>query len=659
VFVTQPAERALYLNGAGTGVDAGAAAFTANGVVYASSTSALATGSALTFDGTTLGVRATSFTPSSSASSVFIEDKTTWSQGLQFYLNNAGTFFSSRPSGALGAANSGGLTLSAGALVSDNPDNANGYTATSSAASVYRPNNGLHIWYANTGLTAGNIFSATEQMRLTSTGLGIGTASPVSKLDVVEIATIKRITSGNNMDLNFYNGSGAGTAGNVARIRCDGDGISNDYGALSFWTGRIFSSVIAERMRLDSAGNLGLGTAPTGQSKFQVYTGNNAINGIQTQFNGLNPPIALASTTLNGVPYVGFNTVQAVSSDNQTYAVDGFASRLSAHSGGDGGFQFNVAASGTAGNAISFTQAMTLDASGNLVLGQTSATYGKFAVSNGTNQFTIGFAGNTPIMTAVNAAGNGYADYIADASSLQFRTTSTERARISSDGTFRVKGAGTAGSTDAFQVAGTAPADAARIDSSGNLLVGTTNNYGVGAEKNVFVKNSYVFASDNTGSADNRNWSAGVNGYQNGSWQLTSSGANNTWPNDAYRFAVTRDGSCYNTTGTYGTLSDARFKDNVATARPYLEDLIKLRVVKYSLKSEQSNVATKLGLIAQEVEEVFPNMVDVGITVQGEEFKSVKMSVLVPMLLSAIQEQQTLITALTARITALESSTLQ
>jgi hypothetical protein len=54
VFVTQPAERALYLAGAGTGINAGAAAFTANGVVYASSTSALATGSALTFDGSSL-----------------------------------------------------------------------------------------------------------------------------------------------------------------------------------------------------------------------------------------------------------------------------------------------------------------------------------------------------------------------------------------------------------------------------------------------------------------------------------------------------------------------------------------------------------------------------------------------------------------------------
>jgi hypothetical protein len=46
---------------------------------------------------------------------------------------------------------------------------------------------------------------------------------------------------------------------------------------------------------------------------------------------------------------------------------------------------------------------------------------------------------------------------------------------VSSDGTFRVKGAGTAGSTDAFQVSGSAPANAARIDSSGNLGVGETS----------------------------------------------------------------------------------------------------------------------------------------------------------------------------------------
>jgi hypothetical protein len=95
----------------------------------------------------------------------------------------------------------------------------------------------------------------------------------------------------------------------------------------------------------------------------------------------------------------------------------------------------------------------------------------------------MGFAsGNTASgvkIQAFNAAGNadGY---------LAFEGFTKEYGRFSDDGTFRVKGAGTAGSTDAFQVAGTAPADAARIDSSGNLLVGSTSSSAI-ANKNIDV----------------------------------------------------------------------------------------------------------------------------------------------------------------------------
>jgi hypothetical protein len=49
---------------------------------------------------------------------------------------------------------------------------------------------------------------------------------------------------------------------------------------------------------------------------------------------------------------------------------------------GGGGYAFFQAPSGTAGNAITFTQAMTLDASGNLLVGTTSAL-GKVTVSGG------------------------------------------------------------------------------------------------------------------------------------------------------------------------------------------------------------------------------------------------------------------------------------
>jgi hypothetical protein len=73
-------------------------------------------------------------------------------------------------------------------------------------------------------------------------------------------------------------------------------------------------------------------------------------------------------------------------------------------------------------------------------------------------------------------------------------------------------------------------------------------------------------------------------------------------------------------------------------------------VVKYSLKEESSAVATKLGFIAQEVEQVFPNLVDQSDKeYEGAEgIRSVKTSILIPMLLKAIQE-------LTARVQTLEA----
>jgi hypothetical protein len=54
---------------------------------------------------------------------------------------------------------------------------------------------------------------------------------------------------------------------------------------------------------------------------------------------------------------------------NYVYVGTGYSSRYSQVSGNH---EWHIAASGTAGNAITFTQAMTLDASGNLLVGKTA-----------------------------------------------------------------------------------------------------------------------------------------------------------------------------------------------------------------------------------------------------------------------------------------------
>ena len=113
--------------------------------------------------------------------------------------------------------------------------------------------------------------------------------------------------------------------------------------------------------------------------------------------------------------------------------------------------------------------------------------------------------------------------------------------------------------------------------------------------------------------------------------------------------------------GTTSYSSDERLKKNIETTRDgYLEDLAKLRVVKYNWNCDKDGDNKELGLIAQEVEKVFPNLVKDDTNPISEDdptmYKQLKQSVLPMMLLKALQEANTKITALEARITALENA---
>ena len=106
--------------------------------------------------------------------------------------------------------------------------------------------------------------------------------------------------------------------------------------------------------------------------------------------------------------------------------------------------------------------------------------------------------------------------------------------------------------------------------------------------------------------------------------------------------------------GTSTFTSDERRKKNIETTRDgYLEDLNKLRVVKYNWKALPDDSEKELGLIAQEVEKVFPGLIaeyldpDENLT-----YKALKGSVLPFMLLKALQEASAKIENLEARLTA-------
>ena len=111
------------------------------------------------------------------------------------------------------------------------------------------------------------------------------------------------------------------------------------------------------------------------------------------------------------------------------------------------------------------------------------------------------------------------------------------------------------------------------------------------------------------------------------------------------------NGNIQNTNNSYTQLSDSRLKENIVDATSKLEEIKRLRVVNWNFIGDDLK---QIGMVAQEVEEIFPGLVDVtgdNQIIHGttyENVKSLKYSVLVPILVKAIQE-------LEARVTELEN----
>lgn len=99
---------------------------------------------------------------------------------------------------------------------------------------------------------------------------------------------------------------------------------------------------------------------------------------------------------------------------------------------------------------------------------------------------------------------------------------------------------------------------------------------------------------------------------------------------------IQANGNVLNTNNSYGAISDRRLKvkSSIKMSRSYLEDLRKLKVRKYRFKKQKEVL---LGFIADEVAEVFPGMVETSKERDGG-YQSVKTTVLIPMLVTAVQE---------------------
>jgi hypothetical protein len=113
------------------------------------------------------------------------------------------------------------------------------------------------------------------------------------------------------------------------------------------------------------------------------------------------------------------------------------------------------------------------------------------------------------------------------------------------------------------------------------------------------------------------------------------------------------NGNLVNTNNSYGTLSDIKLKENIVDATSKLDHIMQLKVRNFNLKADESKTK-QIGFIAQEFEQVFPGLIeespdrDMENNDLGTVTKTIKTTVLIPILVKAIQE-------LTARVQYLEN----
>jgi len=177
------------------------------------------------------------------------------------------------------------------------------------------------------------------------------------------------------------------------------------------------------------------------------------------------------------------------------------------------------------------------------------------------------------------------------------------------------------------------------LDSTGNLLVGTTTNTnssrvfarGTGGATTLAIQSStgdtanpglLVGKFDNDSTTSQILVRFTINNNAGGSGQITANGAN---------------------AAAFGTFSDSRLKENISSIPSQLEKIVSLRPVEFDFKNGSGH---QIGFVAQEMQEVYPDVVgeqDGFLTVTGWGKTEAR-------LVSAIKELAAKVQALEAKL---------
>ena len=181
----------------------------------------------------------------------------------------------------------------------------------------------------------------------------------------------------------------------------------------------------------------------------------------------------------------------------------------------------------------------------------------------------------------------------------------------------------------------------------GSGAIGGKINIRLGQANQIGIKNDLGAQSNPTGLLSFTTNSMNAGGYHMIFQAAPTSGS------DTNMLLCNLNGNLRNRNNSYGQYSDRTIKENITDATPKLEDIKKLKVKNFNFIGDDLK---QIGLIAQETELVFPGLVEDDLNPQGDMVKSLKYSVLVPILVKAMQEQQVMIDDLKSRLEILENN---
>jgi hypothetical protein len=622
-------------------------------------------------DGTTIGANsaaAGTFTNLTASGTVSFSGATVSNGGAVTTIDINGGTIDATSIGASSASTGAFTTLTTSSTVTLNGGTANGV--------LYL--NGSKVATSGSGL----VFDGTN--------LGVG-VSPSYRLDILGAGAtaalrINNATAGKSAMLVQSNGSTAGILGLTGFIKGDSSTNLGLFAETGFDIRFYTNGSPTERAVIDSSGNLGLGVTPSDWSSTTAL-----------QVGSVGGAVSSASTQIS----LSYNWV-ATATGNK-YINNGFASIYQQNAGTHVWYN---APSGTAGNTITFTQAMTLDASGNLIVGGTSAP---LSASNRGN-ITINGSSTAIMNLTIGGTNKGYIFHDdsamevwnADNSDMKFATNNTERARItaggdllvgttSANGTLATSGRGyieVNGTTDSaiglesngtlggylynsateFRVANysnnpltfqTNNTERARITSGGYFKASNTGTY------NSSTSSQHEFyQTDNSNTLRLTSTSSAVSGAYGLYVDLTADpNATDSFFIRCYgganqRASIRSNGGLANYQSNNVDLSDARTKKDIAPAASMWGKIGALEIVTYKY-NDQTHDDVNLGVIAQQVESVEPVWVDAdgfGETPEGEEpLKTVYTKDITFAAIKALQEAMTRIEQLEAKVAALES----